>query len=274
MKTSLMKILLATFICASCTATVQKKEDDTHGFTYYSYEGTIGSNIPASLRFVVRDDDLAAGEILYTAKSTTPISVYGQVLRFDDGTSSVSLAEYLPDGSLCGNISAEWRGGGKLEGKWFTTSRSLRLEMRDAARNDAGGTSGAGSYLSGENPLRSVGEEEIGEYSAYSYSFKDPRHGLLGGRAEFFTPRNGPLSFSIDCSTPNLASVSNGEDTVQTFLDGNRFQYRMCTCGYSMEVEFFPGAVHVRGLAYDPECFGRNATPDGWYILQAKSLNE
>lgn len=274
MQFRLTGILLATMFCAAmlCTACDGAKPvEDPHDFTYYSYEGLIGTGTDAALWFVVRDDDLAAGQILYTAKSTTPISLYGEVLRYEDGTSEVYLNEYLPDGHISGHILAEWRGAGRFEGDWYTTSKSYRLAMEDVAGTENDRFAPSGKQL--PNPLRTIGENEIGSYSKYSYTFDDPRHGELGGTAEFFTPHRDAVTFDIETCTPNLACVSNGESTVQTFLDRNLFTYRMSECGYSMEVEFFENAVHVKGLSYDPDCFGMNALPDGWYILETREPN-
>ena len=96
-------------------------------YTQYSWIGTLDSTMPVTVWLERNDDNLLAGEIVYTASQTkSPIKLLGRVIIDTiNGTEEFRVAEYLGRHSeKTGTMSFMLDSAGKGNGYWRNICQS------------------------------------------------------------------------------------------------------------------------------------------------------
>lgn len=232
----------------------------------YSFEGMIGDNIPAKIKFCVNGDCIAVGEIYYPkAKTPAPILLVGNL---SEDTGSYELKEYQADGTITGimtfKIDGEDDGDGPriVNGRWTHPRTGRELKMKNMRSN--GEFVDVPSFLDYEDP-QNIGREY--SYSIWNREYKS----MMGGNVKFsgagkyklhFEVCNCPHNIAEGKSAPNRPAVL-GESTHDFFYydDVNE-------CGYGFSAHFFKKFVVLKTTSgYNTlQCFGVGATFDGVYI--------
>ena len=232
----------------------------------YSFEGTLGDNIPVKLKFAVNGDEIAVGEIYYPkTKHPAPILVVG-TLR-DDG--SYFMEEFQTDGTVTGvmrfKIEGEDTAAGPYisEGTWTNPRTDKSFPMKHFEEN--GEVVQVPEYLDYEDP-QNIGRE-------YAYHIYNPRYGqMMGGTVTFrgagrhklhFEVYNAPGYVAQGKSDPNRPAVL-GDYTYDFFYYEN-----VNDCGYGFGAYFFKKFVVLKSTTTDPvtfDCFDQGMSFDGVYI--------
>lgn len=232
----------------------------------YSFEGTIGDNIPFEVKFCVNGDEIAVGEIYYPkAKHPAPILLVGSM---EEGSEFCYMREYQSDGTVTGILTFCIVDDGTADGVrvtngvWTNPRTGKELKMKKVRMND--GFVDIPSYMDYEDP-QNIGRE-------YSYSLWNRHYNaMMGGTVKFRGAGKNKLHFEVSNSPHNIAegkSESNrpavlGEATHDYFYYNN-----VNECGYGFSAHFFKKFVVLKTTS-GPEtlgCFGMGTTFDGVYI--------
>lgn len=226
----------------------------------YSFEGTLGNNIPVKLKFAVNGDEIAVGEILYPkAKNPAPILVVGDMLDDD----SFVLREYQSDGTITGVMSfkVETYADGTFvkDGTWTNPRTGKEFPIHLEANEE---TVPISEYFDYEDP-QNIGRE-------YAYSLWNPRYGaMMGGTAKFRGAGKHKLHFDICNSPGNIAEGKSNPDrpAVLGNYTYNFFEYENVNdCGYGFGAYFFKKFVVLKTLTPAVGCFGMGVAFDGVYV--------
>ena len=228
----------------------------------YSFEGTLGDNIPVKLKFAVNGDEIAVGEILYPkAKNPAPILVVGGMLS----EYSFYLREYQSDGTITGDMTfrVETFADGTFirEGTWTNPKTGKELEMFLQENEESVPVS---EYFDYEDP-QSIGRE-------YAYSVWNPNcQSMMGGHVKFRGAGLHKLHFEVSNVPQNMAQGSSDPDrpAVLGEYTYNWFEYENVNeCGYGFSAHFFKKFVVLKTTTdYDTlGCFGSGVAFDGVYI--------
>ncbi len=239
----------------------QKKEAPIH-VEKYSWTGTLDSVTPISIWFERNDDNLLAGEIVYTASQTkSPVRVLGQVVvNQNNGVEEFHLSEFLGRrAEKTGTMQFVLDSLGRGTGVWknIDTSHALALDKVTAF------PAGKGGLLQPEN-YTTIGTKPI----YYSYYYYHPYKGTLGGEATLELMEHRYIKFNITITDPNIAE---GDDELDYHrhapLVGNKFIYHMRGCDYMFECHIFHDFIFLKTLTDRPsDCFGVGTSFDGFLI--------
>jgi hypothetical protein len=231
----------------------------------YSFEGTIGDNIPAKIKFAVNGDEIAVGEIYYPkAKNPAPILIVGEPTK--DG--NYYMKEYQSDGTITGimffKIEGEDTAAGAYisEGTWTNPRTEKSLPMKHFETNEE--VVNVTDYLDYEDP-QNIGRE-------YSYSIWNPNQKtMMGGHVTFRGAGKHKLHFEV-CNVPNNIAEGKSEPGRPAVLGDYTYDYfnydNVNECGYGFSAHFFKKFVVLKTTTgYDTlGCFGMGVAFDGVYI--------
>ena len=239
----------------------QKKDAPIH-VEKYSWTGSLDSVTPISIWFERNDDNLLAGEIVYTASQTkSPVRVLGQVIvNPNTGVEEFRLSEFLGRrAEKTGTMQFVLDSVGKGSGFWknIDTSHVLVLDKVTAFPD------GKGGLLQPEN-YTTIGTKPV----YYSYYYYHPYKGTLGGEATLELMEHKYIKFQITIRDPNIAE---GDDELDYHrhapLVGNKFIYHMRGCDYMFECHIFHEFIFLKTLTDRPsDCFGVGTSFDGFLI--------
>lgn len=226
----------------------------------YSFEGTLGDNIPVKLKFAVNGDEIAVEEILYLkAKEATPILVVVEMLSEEN----LCLREYQSDGTITGDMTfrVETFADGTFirEGTWTNPRTGKEFEMFLQTNEE---TVPIAEYFDYEDP-QNIGRE-------YAYSIWNPRYGaMMGGTAKFRGADKHKLHFDICNALGNIADGKSDPDrpAVLGNFTYDFFEYENVNdCGYGFGAYFFKRFVVLKTLTPADGCFGMGVAFDGVYM--------
>lgn len=231
----------------------------------WSFEGTLGDNIPVKLKFAVNADEIAVGEIYYPkAKNPAPILVVGRML--EDGW--YDMKEYQSDGTITGILSFKIEGedtaaGAYIsEGTWTNPKTEKSFPMKHFESN--GEMVPVPDYLDYEDP-QNIGRE-------YSYSIWNPGYkSMMGGNVKFRGAGVHKLHFEVSNVPGNIAEGKSEPNRPAVLGDYtyNWFEYKdVNDCGYGFSAHFFKKFVVLKTITeYNTlGCFGMGVAFDGVYI--------
>jgi len=231
----------------------------------YSFEGTLGDNIPVKLKFAVNGDEIAVGEIYYPkAKNPAPILVVGHPT--EDGW--YSLAEYQSDGTITGTmlfkIDGEETAGGAYisEGTWTNPKTEKSFPMKHFETNHE--MINVTDYLDYEDP-QNIGREYV--YSIWNPNYKE----MMGGTVKFRGAGKHKLHFEVSNTPGNIAEGKSAPDRPAVLGDYTYdfFVYENVNeCGYGFSAHFFKKFVVLQTISGSESlgCFGMGVAFDGVYI--------
>lgn len=251
-----MRRLFFSFLvlwCACAMAQAQKVVDR------YAWEGTLDGKITIRLAFEVNDYGIVAGSIFYPkAKNAKPILVVGSYHE----NAYIFLSEYLPDGTITGDMSLQVKNG-LPTGTW--TDPKTEKEYHFKGMKKIAFPAAYGGKLTPESP-GNIGHEYA--YSIYNVAQKD----YLGGHFNFRAAGKNKVHFDA-VNVPRNIAEGQSEKGRPAVLQGNYFEYTdVNECGYAFEVFFFPQFMVARNVSdYDTfSCFGMGATLSGVYVKTKK----
>ncbi len=239
----------------------QKKEAPIH-LVKYSWTGSLDSVTPISVWFERNDDNILAGEIVYTASQTkSPVRILGQVVVDQNtGYEEFRLSEFLGrKAEKTGTMYFILDSLGKGKGVWRNIDTSHALLLDQVVSFPAG----KGGLLQPENHT-TIGTKPI----YYSYYYYHPYKGTLGGEATLELMEHRYIKFKIIIRDPNIAE---GDDELDYHrhapLVGNKFIYHMRGCDYMFECHIFHDFIFLKSLTDRPsDCFGVGSSFDGFLI--------
>ncbi|MBR3092597.1 MAG: hypothetical protein IKG99_06180 [Bacteroidaceae bacterium] len=256
MKKVLFSIVLFVFAIAAAQADVLGE---------YSFEGTLGDNIPVVLKFVVNGDEIAVGEIYYPkAKNPAPILVVGKPTV----NGWYYLEEYQSDGTITGIMSFRIEGEDTAEdayiseGTWTNPKTEKQFPMKNFVT--VGRIDDVTKYLDYEDP-QNIGRE-------YAYSRWNPNYGaMLGGNVKFRGAGKYKLHFEVSNVPGNIAEGRSEPDRPAVLGETTHdyFYYENVNeCGYGFSAHFFKKFVVLKTTTGREtlDCFGMGAAFDGVYI--------
>ncbi len=251
---------LCTFIAAVMLAVMASA--DVLG--EYSFEGTLGNNIPVKIKFCVNGDEIAVGEIYYpNAKNPAPILIAGWMVG-----DIYLLSEYQSDGTITGIMSFEIdenthaEGPVIVNGTWSNPRTMKELEMKNMCSN--GDIVDVTRYLDYEDP-QNIGRE-------YSYSVWNPAYkSMMGGNVKFRGAGKYKLHFEVSNCVRNIAEGKSAPNRPAVLGESSHdyFNYENVNeCGYGFSAYFFKKFVVLKTTsgAGSGDCFGMGASFDGVYI--------
>ncbi len=239
----------------------QKKVPPIH-VEKYSWTGYLDSVTPISVWVERNDDNLLAGEIVYTASQTkSPVRVLGQVIvDKNNGEEEFRLSEFLGRrAEKTGTMYFRLDSMGTGKGVWrnIDTTHFLVFDKVTAF------PTGKGGLLQPEN-YTTIGTKPI----YYSYYYYHPYKGTIGGEATLELMEHRYIKFYITITEPNIA---DGDDELDYHrhapLVGNKFIYHMRGCDYMFECHIFHDFIFLKSLTDRPsDCFGVGSSFDGFLI--------
>ena len=229
----------------------------------FSFEGTLGDNIPVKLKFAVNGDEIAVGEIFYlNAKNPAPILVVGNMLDND----WYAMNEYQSDGTITGVMSFRVEGEGNaahiVEGTWTNPRTEKSFSMKHFESNEEMVV--VTDYFDYEDPQK-IGRE-------YAYSIWNSHYeSMMGGNITFRGAGKHKLHFEI-CNAPN--NIADGKSAPDRPAELGDYTYdyfiynNVNECGYGFSAHFFKKFVVLKTITgYDTlGCFGMGTAFDGVYI--------
>ena len=230
----------------------------------YSFDGTLGDNIPFSVKFCVNGDEIAIGEIYYPkAKHPAPILLVGSMTE-----TGYYMREYQSDGTVTGTLifSIDDDEDGKephlASGVWINPRTQKEFKLKNVNFNDE--YIDVPYFLDYEDP-QNIGREY--SYSVWNSSYK----AMMGGNVKFRGAGKNKLHFEVSNCAHNIAEGKSAPDrpAVLGEYTRNYFVYENVNeCGYGFSAYFFKKFVVLKSTTdYSTfGCFGMGATFDGVYI--------
>jgi len=231
----------------------------------YSFEGTLGDNIPVKLKFCVNGDEIAVGEIYYPkAKNPAPILVVGGFI--DDW--GYYLNEYQEDGTITGcmtfKIAGEDDADGPYieEGTWTNPRTGKSFKMKNMSSNQE--MIDVTKYLDYEKP-ENIGSEYV--YSKWNENYQ----AMVGGTVKFTRAGEHQLHFEVSNCPQNIAEGKSAPDRPAELgqYTYDFFYYENVNeCGYGFSAHFFKKFVVLTTTSGNETlgCFGMGAAFDGVYM--------
>lgn len=235
--------LVLVFGLSECSANNIKKDFINNESINYSYIGTLGSSIQASVMFTTYKNKIAKGEIAYLkSKPKQSIPIVG-IIKDD----IISFYEFGKQGEITGILNGKFDDK-KFIGKWTSpkTMKSMNLDLKSNSDSKIYDIS-----ITNHNII----------FGTYQYSFPDN----AGGVMEIKQKNNG-LNFSI-ASTSSSLSVAEVEGSIATLDKGNQFSYgQNISKNCLFNVELYSNFAYVYYVDEKGDCdFGAGAGVDGIY---------